>query len=143
MELTWLRVLLSEINFGLKKLMILFFCDNTIDIEIANDLIQNDPTKHIDLDKNYIKDNLDFDMIKVPYIKNADQLVDMMTYVVTSGAFYVSLSKLGMCDNYVPTWGVESTYIHNCDLKLWFIKLELWFIVVFDYTIMIYATIYC
>nr|CAN70449.1 hypothetical protein VITISV_033404 [Vitis vinifera] len=73
------------------------------DIEIANDSVQNDPTKHIDLDKNYIKDNLDFDMIKVPYIKNADQLVDMMTYVVTSGAFYVSLSKLGMCDNYVPT----------------------------------------
>ncbi|KAJ4723444.1 Retrovirus-related Pol polyprotein from transposon TNT 1-94 [Melia azedarach] len=101
-ELTWLRILLSELGFGPKKPMLLF-CDNTTAIEIANDPRQHDRTKHIELDRNYIKDNLDSKKIKVPYTKSADQLADLMTHVVASGPFYASLSKLGMCDIYAPT----------------------------------------
>ena len=41
-------------------------------------------------------------MIKVSYIKSTNQLVVMMTYVVTSCLFYVSLSKLGMYNIYAP-----------------------------------------
>ena len=57
----------------------------------------------MELDKNYIKDNLDSSMIKVHYINSVDQLVDMMTLAITSGPFYASLSKLGMCYIYAPT----------------------------------------
>ena len=113
-ELTWLRILLSELGFGPKKPMILFG-DDMIAIEIANNPIQHDRTKHIELDRNYIKDNLDFGMIKVPYIKSADQLDDMMTHAVISGLFYASLSRLGMCDIYAPTWGGESA-VYSCSL---------------------------
>jgi hypothetical protein len=55
------------------------FCDNTTAIEISNNPVQHDRTKHVELDRNNI---LDTDKIKVPYIKSADQLVDMMTHVV-------------------------------------------------------------
>ena len=79
------------------------FCDNTAPIEIANNHVQHDRTKHVKLDRNYIKDKLDSGMIKVPHIKSGDQLVDMITHAVTSGPFYASLSKLDMCDNYAPT----------------------------------------
>ena len=80
------KKLLSELRFDPKKPMMLF-CDNMTTIEITNDPVQHDRSKHIELDKNYIKDNLDIGMIKVPYIKSADQLVNMMTHVVTSGPF--------------------------------------------------------
>ena len=88
MKLTWLRIILSELGFGPTKPMVLF-CDNMITIKIANNLVQCNRTKHIELDKSYIKDSLDFGMIKVPYIKSADQSADMMTHVVTSGPFCV------------------------------------------------------
>ncbi|XP_025013471.2 sterol 3-beta-glucosyltransferase UGT80A2 isoform X3 [Ricinus communis] len=101
-ELAWLKILLKELGFGPKKPMVLY-CDNTAAIEIANNPVQHDRTKHIEVDRNYIKDNLDSGMIEVPYIKSADQLADMMTHAVTSGSFYASLSKLGMCDIYAPT----------------------------------------
>ena len=80
-----------------------FFCDNSTTIEIANNPVQHDRTKHIELDRNYIKDNLDSSQITIPYIKSADQLTDIMTHVFASGPFYASLSKLGMSDIYAPT----------------------------------------
>ena len=102
MKLTWLRILLNELGFGPKKCMVLFY-DNITTIKVTNNLVQHNRIKHIELERNYIKDNLDFGMIKVPYIKNADQLADMMTHVATSSLFYTSLSKLGICDIYAPT----------------------------------------
>ena len=80
-ELTWLRILLSELGFGPKKPMVLF-CDNTASIGIANNLVQHDRTKHIELDMNYIKDNLDSGQITIPYIKSANQLADIMTMLL-------------------------------------------------------------
>ena len=107
-KLTWLRILLSKLGFGLKKPMVLF-CDNTIAIEIANNSVQHDQTKHIELDRNYIKDKLVFGIIKVPYIKSANQMADMRTHVVTNGPYYTSLSKFGICDIYAPTSRGKST----------------------------------
>ena len=60
------------------------FCDNMTAIEIINNSVQHNQTKHIELDRNYIKDNLDSSIIKVPYIKSANQLTDVMTHVVTN-----------------------------------------------------------
>ena len=79
------------------------FCDNTTTIEIANNLVQHDRTKHIELDRNYIKGILDFGQITIPYIKSANQLADIMTHAIARGPFYASLSKLGMSDIYAPT----------------------------------------
>lgn len=101
-ELTWLKLLLSELGFGPDKPMLLF-CDNTAAIKIANNPVQHDRTKHVELDRNYIKDNLDSKNIEVPYIKRVEQLADVMTHGVASGPFHTMLSKLGMRDIYAPT----------------------------------------
>lgn len=101
-ELTWLNILLTELWFGSEKPMT-FFCDNMAAIEITNNPVQHDRTKHVELDRNYIKDNLDTGRIKVPYIKSANHLANMMTHAVPNGPFYLVLSKLGMCDIYAPT----------------------------------------
>ena len=81
----------------------MLFCDNTIAIKIANNPAQHDRTKHIEHDRNYIKDNLDSGQITIPYIKSVNQLAYIMTHVTASGPFYASLSKLGMSDIYAPT----------------------------------------
>lgn len=63
-------------------------CDSMTAIEIANNMAQYDRMKHVELDRNYIKDNLDASNIQVPYIESVNQLVDKMTHVVPSGPFY-------------------------------------------------------
>ena len=52
-KLAWLRILLSGLGFGPKKPLVLF-CDNMTTIEIANNPVEHDRTKHIELDRNYI-----------------------------------------------------------------------------------------
>ena len=101
-ELSWLKILLKEIGFGPKGSMVLF-CDNMAAIKIANNPVQHDRTKHVEIDRNYIKDNLDSGTIEIPYTRSSDQLADIMTHAVTSSLFNASLSKLGICDIYAPT----------------------------------------
>lgn len=50
-KLFQLKILLSQLNFGPKELMVLF-CDNNSAIEIANNLVQCDRIKHIELYQN-------------------------------------------------------------------------------------------
>ncbi|CAL2226305.1 unnamed protein product [Prunus armeniaca] len=64
-------ILMKELGFGSTKPMVLY-CDKTIAINLANDFVQHDRTKHIAVERNFIEDNLVNDVIEVPYIKRAD-----------------------------------------------------------------------
>lgn len=60
-------------------------------------------TKHIELNRNYINDNLDGDIIRVLYIKSIGQFVDIMTYSITGSPYHTSLFRLDMYDIYTLT----------------------------------------
>ena len=79
------------------------FCDNKVAIDISHNPIQHDRTKHVEVDKHFIKEKLDENIIQFPFVKSEDQLADILTKVVASQAFYNSLVKLGMNDIYAPT----------------------------------------
>ena len=59
--------------------------------------------KHVEVDRHFIKEKLDGNIIQFPFVKSKDQLADILTKVVASQAFYNSLVKLGMNDIYAPT----------------------------------------
>ncbi|RVW74496.1 Retrovirus-related Pol polyprotein from transposon RE1 [Vitis vinifera] len=101
-ELLWLRRLLTEIGFAPDSEMKLF-CDNKAAIDISHNPIQHDRTKHIEVDRHFIKQNLDAKIIQFPFVKSEDQLADILTKAVSSKIFHHSLDKLGLIDIYVPT----------------------------------------
>ncbi|KAJ4737614.1 Transposon Ty1-H Gag-Pol polyprotein [Rhynchospora pubera] len=57
-ELLWLRGLLRELKMGQGDQMKLW-CDNKSAISIANNPVQHDRTKHIEIDRFFIKEKLD------------------------------------------------------------------------------------
>ena len=79
------------------------FCDNKATIDISHNPIQHDHTKHVEVDRHFIKEKLDENIIQFPFVKSEDQLADILTKAVASQAFYNSLVKLGMNDIYAPT----------------------------------------
>ncbi|CAN6690727.1 unnamed protein product [Malus baccata var. baccata] len=70
-ELLWLMILLTEIRFKPRGAMLLY-CDNQDTREISNDLVQHDRTKHVEVDRHFIKEKLDVNLVEIPYIRSED-----------------------------------------------------------------------
>ena len=91
-----------EIGYGPNMEMNLF-CDNKVAIDISQNPIQDDRTKHVEIDRHFIKQNLEEKIIRFVFVKSEDQLADILTKVVSSRIFHDSLDKLGIKDIYAPT----------------------------------------
>ncbi|CAL2267766.1 unnamed protein product [Prunus armeniaca] len=103
-ELLWIRNLLGELGFKPKHAMQLN-CDNKTAIDIAHNPVQHDRTKHVEVDKHFIKEKLEAKIIEVPFVKSEDQLADVLTKAVIDRVFHGSLSKLGIDDNMLQLEG--------------------------------------
>ena len=94
--------MLTEVGFPPRSVMNLF-CDNKAAIDISHNPIQHDCTKHVEVDRHFIKQNLEEKIIQFPFVKSEDQLVDILTKEIFSRNFNDSLDKLGVIDIYTPT----------------------------------------
>ncbi|BFG38701.1 hypothetical protein CerSpe_249750 [Prunus speciosa] len=101
-EMLWIRKLLKELGFMAKDAMKLY-CDNQAAIDIANNPVQHDRTKHVEIDRHFINEKLESNVISVPHVKADEQLTDVLTKAVSRQVFSDSLDKLGIGDIYSPT----------------------------------------
>ncbi|KAL5546306.1 hypothetical protein UlMin_005993, partial [Ulmus minor] len=84
-ELLWLKNLLRDLGVNSKDTMNLY-CDNTSAIEIAHNPVQHDRTKHVEVDRHFIKEKLEAGIIVFPFVKSENQLADILTKAVASQA---------------------------------------------------------
>ncbi|CAL8992441.1 unnamed protein product [Prunus brigantina] len=99
-EILWLRWLLVEIGFRSNAATKLH-CDNQSAFEIANNSVQHDRTKHVEVDRHFIKEKLEHKLIYIPFVPSSEQLANMLTHA--KRRFEDSLDKLGITDIYAPT----------------------------------------
>ncbi|KAK0580519.1 hypothetical protein LWI29_002881 [Acer saccharum] len=100
-ELLWLKIILEDLKVKWEGPMKLY-CDNKSAINIAHNPVQHDKTKHIEVDRHFIKEKLDSGLICTPYVPTKGQLADVLTKGLNSGAFQDIISKLGMTNAYSP-----------------------------------------
>ncbi|CAM9001526.1 unnamed protein product [Rhodiola kirilowii] len=100
-ELLWLKKLMGELGFFFERPTKLF-CDNQSAIKIAENPIQHDRTKHVEIDRNFIHEKLDKKEIEVPYVSSKGQLADVLTKALPRPTFVESIVKLGIYDIYAP-----------------------------------------
>ncbi|KAI5347548.1 hypothetical protein L3X38_000435 [Prunus dulcis] len=79
------------------------YCDNKAGIAIAHNNVQHDRTKHVEIDRNFIKEKLDAEIVSFPFISSEYQLADVLTKAVSTSIFLNSLDKLGMHNVFAPT----------------------------------------
>ena len=77
------------------------YSNNKAAINIANNAIQNDRTRHIEVDRYFIKEKIDDGLICTPYIPS-QQLADILTKGLRNLRFQTILSKLGLENTYSP-----------------------------------------
>jgi len=66
-ELLWMKIILDDLKIKYEAHMGLV-CDNKSAIIIAHNPIQHDRTKHIKIDRHFIKEKLDNGLIATEYI---------------------------------------------------------------------------
>ncbi|KAL6332326.1 hypothetical protein AAG906_004891 [Vitis piasezkii] len=94
--------LIQDLGY-LSRQPIRLFCDNKAACDIAHNPVQYDRTKHVEVDKFFIKEKLNDKIVELPKIRSKDQLANILTKVVVSSrVFSKFLDKLGMCDIYAP-----------------------------------------
>ena len=76
-EILWLKFLLQDLGVEHGQPMKLF-CDNKAARDIAHNPVQHDRTKHVEVDKFFIKEKLEGKVIEVPPIGTEDQVVDIL-----------------------------------------------------------------
>ena len=101
-ELLWIKQVLQDLGIDYETSMNLH-CDNKAAIEIAHNPVQHDRTKHIEVDRHFIKENLDRKIIQFPFVRSEDQLADILTKAVSGRVFYNAISKMGMINIYAPS----------------------------------------
>ncbi|KAL0544018.1 hypothetical protein IC582_019129 [Cucumis melo] len=101
-EEIWLQKVLSDLLQECETPLKLF-CDNKAAISFANNPVQHDRTKHVEIDRHFIKERLDSGSICIPYIPSSQQVADVLTKGLLRPNFDFCVSKLGLIDIYVPT----------------------------------------
>ncbi|RVW32244.1 Copia protein [Vitis vinifera] len=74
-KLLWLNIILDDLRIkwgGPMKL----YCDNKSTMNIAHNPIQHDKTKHIEIDKHFIKEKLEEGVLCMSYVPSEHQLAD-------------------------------------------------------------------
>ena len=98
-ELLWLKIILYDLRIKWDGPMKLY-CDNKSAINIAHNPIQHDRTKHIEIDKHFIKEKLEEGVACMSYVPSEHQLADIITKGLNNSMFHDLVFKLGMEDIY-------------------------------------------
>ena len=102
-EVLWIKKLITDIGFP-PQLLSQLKCDNKAAISILENPVQHDRTKHVEVDRHFIKEKIEDSNIELPFVRSEDQLANILTKVVTGKTFTLVLSKLSIDD---PTAHLE------------------------------------
>lgn len=94
-EILWIQMLLIELGFPQDKSCELN-CDNQAAISISENPVQHDRTKHVEVDRHFIKEKLEAYIIHILFVRSKEQLADILTKAVGAEQFHETLSKLGV-----------------------------------------------
>lgn len=78
------------------------FCDNKAAISIAHNPVLHDRTKHVEVDKHFIKEKIESGLICMPYVPTAEQIADVFTKGLPKKQFDDLIGKLAMEDIFKP-----------------------------------------
>jgi len=78
------------------------YYDNKFAFGIAHNLVQHDRTKHIKVNRYFIKEKLDSGLIYTPYVCTQNQIADILTKGLNCINFERIIPKVGMENIYSP-----------------------------------------
>ena len=101
-ELLWLRLLLIEPRL-FRKGPLKLKCDNQAVINLVNNPVRHERTKHIEIDRHFIKEKLEKGTLQIYFVRTGDQYADVLTKGVSVGSFLNLCDKMWLIDIFAPS----------------------------------------
>ena len=95
----WILRLLKELRIETDS-PIQMYCDNQAAISIAKNPVHHDRTKHIEIDRHFISEKMDKNIIQLDYIPTKTQIADILTKALPRPNFDELSHKLSMHNIY-------------------------------------------
>ena len=95
----WLNRLLEELRVPLKHPIVLY-CDNQAAISIAKNPVHHDRTKHVEIDRHFIKEKIEEGFFKVSFTPTNSQTANILTKALARVNHEDLTEKLGMINIY-------------------------------------------
>ena len=74
----WVKKVLEDLRMTV-QLPIMLYCDNKVAISIAQNPVQHDRTKHVEIDRHFIKEKLEDGVVCIPFVPSTLQRTDVLT----------------------------------------------------------------
>ena len=100
-EVLWLKILLEELEV-MVKLPLRIYCDNKATINISHNLVHHDRTKHVEVNRHFIKEKIEDGTICITSVPTTKQVADVLTKGLLRPLFEKLIDKLGMFNLYNP-----------------------------------------
>ncbi|RDX62727.1 Copia protein, partial [Mucuna pruriens] len=98
----WMKIILDDLKVKYEGPIKLFYENNSA-MSIAHNPVQHDRTKHIEIDRHFIKEKLDSGLIVTTHVPIRLQVTDVFTKGLLATRFQELNDKLGMIDIHLPT----------------------------------------
>ena len=98
----WVKKVLENLRMTV-QLLIMLYCDNKAAISIAQNPVQHDRTKHVEIDRHFNKEKLEDGVVCIPFVPSTLQRADVLTKGLVKTQFEEEINKLGMIDIFAPT----------------------------------------
>lgn len=95
----WLKRMLEELIIPTNYTMRII-CDNKATISMAKNPVQHDRTKHVEIDRHFIKEKIDHGIISVNHVPSCHQTADILTKTLPRHTYDNLRSNMGMIDIY-------------------------------------------
>nr|XP_019068974.1 uncharacterized protein LOC109120063 [Solanum lycopersicum] len=101
-ELIWLAGLLNELHFS-GATPISVFTDSKSAIQIAENPVFHERTKHIDIDCHFIREKVKSGFIDIQHLSTTMQPADILTKGLGANQHHLLMTKLGVLDVFHPS----------------------------------------
>jgi hypothetical protein len=96
-QLLWMRQTFRDYGYKLSKVPLL--CDNESAIRMADNSVEHNRTKHIDIWYHFLRDHQQKGDIKIAYVNTHNQLADIFTKPLDEKTFSKLRNELNILDS--------------------------------------------